>query len=129
MFYEKNNTKRTVVNTSRNGAKAAVKDVNSAELWTLLANETTNSAKREQLIITVRYISKNLEDLYVYNEKPVAQIDLIQEQNINTNTSSVPGNTNASNNRDEVSDRSSNEIVEPCELKLDGSCIGSVIKS
>ena len=53
-------------------------DVGSSGFWSVLADETTDAAKREQLVICVRFVSK-VNDSYVVREEPAALVDLIGE--------------------------------------------------
>lgn len=55
-----------------------VSDIDAAGFWSVLADETTDSAKCEQLVICVRYVNK-VDNLYVVHEEPIALIDLIAE--------------------------------------------------
>jgi len=53
-------------------------DVGSCGFWSVLADETTDAAKREQLVICLRFVSK-VNDSYVVREEPIALVDLIGE--------------------------------------------------
>jgi len=53
-------------------------NVGSSGFWSVLADETTDAAKHEQLVICVRFVSK-VNDSYVVREEPIALVDLIDE--------------------------------------------------
>ena len=55
-----------------------INDVNAAGMWTVLADETTDIAKTEQLAIVVRYVSTAPDGVFVVKEEPVAVLDLIE---------------------------------------------------
>ena len=55
-----------------------VHDVSNSGFWSVLADETTDAAKREQLVICVRFICR-AHDKYIVCEEPIAIIDLIAQ--------------------------------------------------
>lgn len=54
-------------------------DVAKSSFWSVLADETQDKAKREQLVITVRYIMENDQNEMTVHEDPVAVLDLIND--------------------------------------------------
>ena len=55
-----------------------VRDVKNAKFWTIMADETQDCAKREQLVIAIRYVdTKNVPK--IIKEEPVAILDLIAD--------------------------------------------------
>ena len=82
--------------------ESIVKDVNNAKFWSILADETQDRAKREQLVIVVRYITEDKEkDEYYLVEEPIKMLDLIKDIKHNSDT------------------------VEDAEVKLSGKAIGN----
>ena len=61
------------------------RELNSAFVWCLLADETTDISNREQLVIVARYISEK-DGKLVVNESPVCILDVFQDlRNISDN--------------------------------------------
>jgi hypothetical protein len=59
---------------------SVAKDLAAAKFWSILADETQDRAKREQLVIVVRYVLKNVpQDEHVIAEEPIRLIDLFQD--------------------------------------------------
>ena len=82
--------------------ESVAKDVNNAQFWSILADETQDRAKREQLVIVVRYITEDKEkDEYYLVEEPIKMLDLIKDIKHNSDT------------------------VEDAEVKLSGKAIGN----
>ena len=60
--------------------ESIAKDLNNAKFRSILADETQDRAKREQLVIVVRYIIEdNEKDEYNIVEEPIKMIDLIDD--------------------------------------------------
>ena len=55
-----------------------VHDVSNSGFWSVLADETTDAAKREQLVICVRFICR-ADEKYIVCEEPIALVDLIAQ--------------------------------------------------
>ena len=85
--------------------ESVAKDVNDAKFWSILADETQDRAKREQLVIVVRYVAENKEtgECQIV-EEPIKVIDLFKDIKSNT------------------------EDSEDSEVKLSGKAIGEALK-
>ena len=84
--------------------KSIANDVNNAQFWAIIADETQDRAKREQLVIVVRYISVDKNKCkYNLMEEPIKMLDLIKDI------------------------KSRKEESEHSEVKLSGEAIGKTI--
>eukprot|EP00112_Aurelia_sp_Birch-Aquarium-sp1_P017461 Seg405.3 transcript_id=Seg405.3/GoldUCD/mRNA.D3Y31 product="Zinc finger MYM-type protein 1" protein_id=Seg405.3/GoldUCD/D3Y31 len=81
-----------------------IRDVKNAKFWTIMADETQDRAKREQLVIAIRYVDTKNEPTII-KEEPVVILDLIAD---------IMG-----------SDQS--EVTEHSEIKLSGKAIGETL--
>lgn len=82
-----------------------IHDVNSAEFWSILVDESTDRQTREQMVVVARYVKCNADGNYVVQEDPFAVVDAFERT---TDVSSpVDGN----------------------EVKLDGVTLGKIILS
>jgi hypothetical protein len=118
-----------------------VKDVAAAGVWTVMADETTDRGKTEQLAVVVRYVSLMADDgTYVLNEEPVAIVDLIagvkaMASNSATSDSVTTGDSwglsasssmqSSTSSAMQVAQTSSEFQYE--EIKLTGTAVGTVI--
>ncbi len=55
-----------------------IRDVKNAKFWTIMADETQDRAKREQLVIAIRYVDTKNEPTII-KEEPVVILDLIAD--------------------------------------------------
>ena len=55
-----------------------IRDVKNAKFWTILTDETQDRAKREQLVIAIRYVDTNNKPKMI-KEEPVVILDLIAD--------------------------------------------------
>lgn len=85
--------------------KKIVDDVNKSRFWTVLADETQDRSKREQLAVIVRYVKEDSGQFQIL-EEPVAILDLIHDIRI-AESSENDANVN--------------------EVKLSGNAIGKTI--
>jgi len=93
-----------------------IKETKAAGVWCVLADETTDRAKTEQLAICVRYVSEPTPNSYVIKEEPGAILDFITAlQDIIEAEAST-----------ELVELDKNENYE--EVKMSGSAIAKVIK-
>ena len=82
-------TSKTIQNeilvlTSQLIIKAIVSDVKKAVFFSVLADETQDRAKREQLVIVVRYAMLDDNSNYILREEPIKMLDLVKDiQSIN----------------------------------------------
>ncbi|XP_043219971.1 52 kDa repressor of the inhibitor of the protein kinase-like [Amphibalanus amphitrite] len=53
-----------------------VKKVNKSGMWTIMADETTDMANREQMVLVVRYVDAT-DDGFVIREDPIALMDVM----------------------------------------------------
>ena len=54
-------------------------DVEKSKFWSVLADETQDRAKREQLVVVVRYVKETNMGELVVNEDAIAVLDLIKD--------------------------------------------------
>jgi len=81
-----------------------VRDVRNAKFWTIMADETQDRAKREQLVIAIRYVdTKNMPK--IIKEEPVVILDLIAD----------------------IKSSDQSEETEHNEIKLCGKAIGDTL--
>eukprot|EP00112_Aurelia_sp_Birch-Aquarium-sp1_P024846 Seg801.7 transcript_id=Seg801.7/GoldUCD/mRNA.D3Y31 product="52 kDa repressor of the inhibitor of the protein kinase" protein_id=Seg801.7/GoldUCD/D3Y31 len=55
-----------------------IRDVKKFKFWTIMADETQDRAKREQLVIAIRYVDTKNEPTII-KEEPVVILDLIAD--------------------------------------------------
>ena len=109
-----------------------VKDVAEAGMWTVMADETTDRGKTEQLAIVVRYVSLMTNDTYTLKEEPVAIVDLIAGTKAirsNPQTECADDTACMPDSSPSGTCRTMNESELPIEEpKLTGEAIGTVIE-
>ena len=86
--------------------ESVAKDVNNCKYWSILGDETQDRAKREQLVIVVRYIAEDDKGEYQILEEPIKVIDLFKDIRSNNTT----------------------EGFEDDEVKLSGKSIAESVK-
>ena len=104
----------TAGNLARDKVIARIKE---ARFWTIIADETIDRQKREQLAVVIRYASRCLTESWHIYEDPISILDL---------TSDITFNSQKGNQHDEVK-LSGVTIAETLlrkihELDLDLSC-------
>lgn len=80
-----------------------IHDVNSADFWSILVDESTDRQTREQMVIVARYVKYNADGNYVVQEDPFAVVDAFER---------------------------TTDILNPVdmdEVKLDGVTLGKII--
>lgn len=55
-----------------------IRDVNSADYWSLLVDESTDRQTREQMVIVARYVKRNSDGSYIVREDPFAVVDVFE---------------------------------------------------
>ena len=58
-------------------------DVEKSKFWSVLADETQDRAKREQLVVVVRYVKETNMGELVVNEDAIAVLDFIKDIKVN----------------------------------------------
>lgn len=117
---------KTIQNELLGTASTLIKEkvcskVEQSRFMAVLADETQDRAKREQMALVVRYVEKQ-DQRWVVNEDPIAVVDVLSE--ISNQMKSVDRNENEDEN-------SANDNYDPSleDVKLSGKAIGSVIVS
>ena len=104
----------TAANLARDKVVARIKE---ARFWIIIADETMNRQKREQLAVVIRYASRSSTESWHIYEDPISILDLISE---------IASNSPEGNQHDEIK-LSGVAIAETLlrknhELDLDLSC-------
>ena len=81
-----------------------IKDVKDAKFWTIMADEMQDRAKREQLVIAIRYVDTKNEPKII-KEEPVVILDLIAD----------------------IKSSDQSDATEHSEIKLSGKAIGETL--
>ena len=82
-------TSKTVQNEILNSICKLIKedlraDIDNSGVWTILADETQDRAKREQLVVAIRYCKENADGSVTMHEDPIAVLDLIADVKSNS---------------------------------------------
>ena len=75
--YISKTTQNQLLNTMCNLLKEDIaQDINSADYWSILVDESTDRQTREQMVIVARYVKCNADGSYIVREDPFSVVDV-----------------------------------------------------